>query len=205
MAVAALETLDGGVAVDHGHDDGAVGRLLLRPHKNHVPVEDAGVDHALAADPEEKEAVLGHLGGEEDVLFDVLLGQDGRAGGHVADHGDGDGVPPLLVALLVLDQLHGARLAGIAADQASALQLVQVVVNGRARAEANGLADLTDAGRVVADLGHVADVVEDLCLPVGELIGQFRCHLRSSFCAGERRWNPSYQRAPKSANLCSLP
>src|SRR5207248_6276652 len=31
----------------------------------------------------------------------------------------------------------------------------------------------TDAGRVVADLGHVADVVEDLCLPVGELIGQF--------------------------------
>src|SRR5579859_221739 len=194
VAVAALEALHGGVAVDHGHHDRTVRGFLLGAHEDHVAVEDAGVDHAFAAHAEEEEAVLGHFGREEDVLLDVLLGQDGGAGGDVADDRHRDGVAALLVELLVLDQLHGARLAGVAADEASALQLIQVVVHGRARAEAHGLADFTHARRVVPDLGDVADVVEDLCLPVGELIGQFRCHLRSSSCAGEGRWKPSYQR-----------
>jgi len=48
-------------------------------------------------------------------------------------------------------------------------------------AQIDGLADLTHARGVVPDLGHVADVIEDLCLPVRELIGQFGCHLRSVF------------------------
>src|SRR5436305_636965 len=55
VAVAALEALDRGVAVDHGDDDRAVGRLLLRPDEDHVAVEDAGVDHAFAPNPKQEE------------------------------------------------------------------------------------------------------------------------------------------------------
>src|ERR1700690_315349 len=38
MPVAALEALDRGLAVDQGHDDGALRRLLLRPDQDHVAV-----------------------------------------------------------------------------------------------------------------------------------------------------------------------
>src|SRR5713226_1322153 len=107
------------------------------------------------------------------MVFDVLLGEDGSAGGHVADDGDRHGVAPLLVDFDVLDELDRARLAGVALDQAATLELVEVVVDGRARAQADRLADLADAGRVVPGLGDVADVVEDLVLAFGELFGQF--------------------------------
>ncbi len=83
-------------------------------------------------------------------------------------------MPTLVVELGVLHELDGARLARVAADQAAPLELIQVVVDCRARAQANGLADLANAGWVVASLGDVADVVEDLGLPFGQLFGQFR-------------------------------
>src|SRR5437667_167407 len=70
VAVAALEALDGGVVVDQGDDDRAVGRLLLRLHEHEVAVEDAGVDHAVAAHAEQEVAVLGQLGREEHVVLD---------------------------------------------------------------------------------------------------------------------------------------
>src|SRR5205823_7873500 len=60
-----------------------VQRVLFRSgaDQDHVAVEDAGVDHAFAPDAQQEVALLGHLGGEEHVLFDVLLGEDGGAGG----------------------------------------------------------------------------------------------------------------------------
>src|SRR5258706_2804730 len=87
VAVAALEALDSRVAVDHGDHDRAVGRFLLGADKDHVAVEDAGVDHAFAPHAEQEVAVLGDLGGQEDVVLDVLLGQDGTAGAYGAADG----------------------------------------------------------------------------------------------------------------------
>src|SRR4029077_1123494 len=127
VAVATLEAFDGGVSVDQGDDDRAVGRLLLRPHEDHVAVEDAGVDQALASDPEQEIALLGHLGRKQEVVFDVLLGEDRGAGGDVADDRNGDGVSPLLVDLDVLYELDRAGFAGVTLDQAPALELVEVV------------------------------------------------------------------------------
>src|SRR6266550_324266 len=173
VAVLPLEALDCGVAFDQGDHDGAVGSLVLGADEHQVVIEDAGVDHAVAANPEQEVAVLRQVGREQDVVFDVLLRQDRAPGGHVAHDGDRDGVAPLLGDLRVGDQLDRARLAGVALDQAAPLELVEVVVDGRARAQADRLADLAHARRVVADLGHVPDVVEDLVLPFGELFGQF--------------------------------
>src|SRR5207253_7454540 len=110
---------------------------------------------------------------------EVLLGRARAPRRDVAHARDRHGASPLLVELGVLDELDGAGLARIALDQAAPLELVQVVVDRRARAEADRLSDLPHAGRVVATLAHVADVVEDSGLPFGEFVGQFRIHLQS--------------------------
>ena len=54
-----------------------------------VAVEDAGVDHRVAPDPQhEQVAVAGEVGREREELLDVLLGQHVGAGGDVADERD---------------------------------------------------------------------------------------------------------------------
>ena len=51
-----------------------------------VAVEDAGVDHRVAPDPQHEQlAVAGEVGGQRHDLFDVLLGEHVDAGGDVAD------------------------------------------------------------------------------------------------------------------------
>ena len=88
------------------------------------------LNHAVASHVQEEVAFLGHVAGQEDVVLDVLLGQDGDAGRHVAHHRDGEGVAALGVGLGVIDELDGAGFARIPLDQTPALQLVQVVVDG---------------------------------------------------------------------------
>src|SRR6266480_6597073 len=131
------------------------------------------------------------------MVLDVLLGQDRAAGGDVADDGHRDGVAPLLGDLDVGGELYGPGLAGIPLDQAAPFELVEVVVDGRARAQAHCLADLAHARRVVADLGDVADVVEDLGLPIAQLFGQFEFISKAWW--GTLR--PSYQFGGPGANL----
>ena len=51
-----------------------------------VAVEDAGVDHRVAADPQHEQlAVAGEVGRQRQHLLDVLLGEHVGAGGDVAD------------------------------------------------------------------------------------------------------------------------
>src|ERR1700704_5326433 len=65
VSVAALESLHRGVTVDEGDHDGAVAGFLLWADQDEVAVEDAGVDHAVAAHMEEEVAFLRHVGGQE--------------------------------------------------------------------------------------------------------------------------------------------
>src|SRR4249919_3667581 len=82
----AEEALDGRLLADQGDDDLAVGGLLGGSHDDVVPLEDAGVLHALAADAKDVVAVLSADDiGNLDVLLDVLLGEDRLAGGYLAD------------------------------------------------------------------------------------------------------------------------
>ena len=53
-----------------------------------VAVVDAGVDHGVALDAQHEVVVVAaHEGGHIDELLDVLLGQDGHAGGDLPDEG----------------------------------------------------------------------------------------------------------------------
>ena len=77
------------VAGDAGHHDVALLGHLLGPGHDEVAVEDAGLDHRLAPDPEHEEVALAaEVGGDGKDLLDVLLGQHVGAGGDVADEGD---------------------------------------------------------------------------------------------------------------------
>ena len=66
------------------------------------------------------------------MVFDVLLGEDRGAGGHVADQRQRDRALGDLVLAGVPDQLDRARLAGVTPDDAAPLELVEMVVDGGA-------------------------------------------------------------------------
>ena len=121
-------------AGDAGDDDVAVvrGRLLHGDHE--VAVEDAELDHRVAAHPQHEQlALAGEVGRHGDQLFDVLLGEHVGAGGDVADerdvadgpafhHDAGVGVPA---------DLDGTRLGRVAPKVAEAGERVEVGVHGR--------------------------------------------------------------------------
>jgi NAD(P)-dependent dehydrogenase (short-subunit alcohol dehydrogenase family) len=165
----AVDPLDRRLLADQGDDDFAVTGVVARPHDDVVAFEDAGVLHAFAADLQDVVAVLAadHVG-DLDVLLDVLLGEDRRPGGHLADQrqtASGANRPLRLVE----EQLDRPRFGRVAAQQPDLLQVRQVRVHGRGRVQPHRFADLAH-GRRVAGLGRVlADEVEDLLLPFGQV------------------------------------
>ena len=89
------------LAVDHGGDKFSVAGLVLRADDNVVPVEDARIDHRLAAHLEHEQiAVSGHGRGKTEDVLHVLLSRDGGTRSDAAnernrrafllDVGDGD-------------------------------------------------------------------------------------------------------------------
>ena len=146
--------------------------LALHPGDDEVTVEDAGVDHRLAAHPEHEQlAVAGEVRRERDHLLDLLLGEHAHAGGDVADERHVAGRTPLRrgAARGVGRDLDGTGLGGIPAEVAEALQRVQVRVHRRRGGQTDCLADLTDRRRIPAVADRALDVAEDLLLALGEL------------------------------------
>ena len=165
------EALDGGLIVDHGHHDLAlVGGGLTADH-HQIPVEDAGVDHGVAPDPEGEVVPTMATGVKGQVILDTLLGQDRRAGGHVAHDGDAVRLLPLRQRggfRGLLDQADGPALAGADLDVAHLRQVLQVEVHRGGGAQAHGLADLPHGGGVALGLDGGHQVVIDLLLHFGQ-------------------------------------
>ena len=114
-----------------------------------IAVEDAGLDHRVAADPQHEQlAVAGEVGGEGQELLDVLLGEDVGAGGDVADQRDVAHRSALVggARCWVVPHLDGTRLGGVSSQVAEPLERVQVAVDRRRRGETDGVADLPDRG-----------------------------------------------------------
>ena len=112
--------------------------------------------------------------GERDVLLDVLLGEQRAAGGDLAERAAGARRRRSTAAAgsgsraLAADQLERARLGRVAAEQAGALEVRQVRVDGRGRGEADPLADLAHRRRVAVAVDVLDEVVPDLLLAGGE-------------------------------------
>ena len=118
MAVALLERLDGGLAIDHGRDDFAVLRVLLLPDDDPVAVRDGRVDHRVTGHLQHEQAALAdQLPGEREDVLDLLVGGDRHTGGDPADERHVRGllrgdVHPVGTKL----DLHGAVGAWLGAD-----------------------------------------------------------------------------------------
>jgi zona occludens toxin (predicted ATPase) len=115
-------------------DDLAVGRRVLPAHDDEVAVEDAGVDHRVAAHAEDELALV--TAGDRrhrHVVLDVLLREDRLARGDLADQRQ-----PALAAHDALrgvdrlvEHLDRPRLRRIPPQQADLLQVGQVRVHRR--------------------------------------------------------------------------
>ena len=90
LVAAAEERLDRRLLAGDAGDDGlAVLGRGLAAHDDVVAVEDAGLDHRVAAHAQHEEvAVAGEVFGDGQRLLDVLGREHAGAGGDVADEGD---------------------------------------------------------------------------------------------------------------------
>ena len=120
------------VVADERHDDVASTRVGLAVDDDDVAVEDAGLDHRFALDPKEEVGITTEGLGNGDPLLDLLLGEQRSAGGDPAEerHERG-GLRGGRLGATPADELDGAGLRGIAAEQTGALEVCEVRVNSR--------------------------------------------------------------------------
>ena len=116
----------------------------------------------------------------------------GRAGGDLADDGKAPADHRVGRLLRPVDQqLDGARLGRVAAQQPDLLEVREVRVHGRRRGEPDRLADVAHGGRVAVLRRVLLDEVEDLLLALGEvqighsapLSGGLSLRVQSNMCS----------------------
>src|SRR4051794_15556827 len=117
------------VVTGEGDHDVAVARGLLALHDHEVSVEDAGLDHRLALDPQHEVAVqrLGH----RDLVLDVLLGEERSSCGDLAEKRQPRQLDDVALGrLLAAGQLERARLRRVAPQQPRPLEVREVGMHG---------------------------------------------------------------------------
>ena len=182
FATFASECFDRGlVAGDPRHDDVAVvGRLLLTGD-DVVAIENAGLDHRVAADAQHEQITFAReIGGEGQEFFDIFLGQNIGTGGHVADEGymvdstARDNGPAIAIPV----DFDGPGQVGVPFEEAEALQRAEVIVHGRRGGEPHGFADFSDRRGETTVFHTGFDALEDAALTVGEGVFAHGCIVR---------------------------
>jgi hypothetical protein len=105
-------------------------------------------------------------------LLHLLLGENRCARGDPTQERDGASRTPLRgkAGVVVEQQLDRTRLGRVDPEVTLALEGLQVRVNGRARGQAEGLADLPNRGRVATSHDRIGYVRECLSLPLGQVL-----------------------------------
>src|SRR5207302_8121704 len=171
----AEEPLDGGrglvglVVFQPGDNDAAIGRIFAGADHDKITGEDADVLHAVAMDLEGEGRVRAdQFLAEDQVILDVLFGEDRLAGSDAAHQGDRNDLAEFGLHFVDVDDFDGARLGRIAPDVALPLQSVEVVLNRGAGGESDRFANFANGRRVTADLLSKPKVPQDLPLPAGQ-------------------------------------
>ena len=77
------------LAIDQRGDYLTIEGVLLAANRHQVALEDAGVDHRIALDLEQEDRVVAdEVDRQGQDLFDMLCGQDRRAGSDATENGD---------------------------------------------------------------------------------------------------------------------
>ncbi len=182
--------LDCRLAVDHGGDKFSVAGLVLRADDNVVPVEDARIDHRLAAHLEHEQiAVSGHGCGKTENVLHVLLSRDGSTRSDTSnernrrafllDVGDGDLDANDLLSRLrrrgdaelgarPIGEVEGARQAGLADQVAVGLKCVKVMLHRRGRRQTDCRCDLAHRRREAAGCQLFVDNSQDRAVSIAD-------------------------------------
>ena len=122
MSLLLIESLDGSGIIDQGHNDLSVIRRVLDMNEDTVTVENTGIDHGLSADIQNEGFSLGYyIGGNREVVLNVLFGQNRLPGSNITDHGEADHLGTHHLEVVVAD-LNGTGLGRVSADVAVLLQ-----------------------------------------------------------------------------------
>ena len=116
MSLLLIESLDGSGIIDQGHNDLTVIRCVLDMNEDTVTVENTGIDHGLSADIQNEGFSLGYyIGGNREVVLNVLFGQNRLPGSNITDHGEADHLGTHHLEVVVAD-LNGTGLGRVSAD-----------------------------------------------------------------------------------------
>lgn len=160
------EPLDRSVVLDEGHDDLSIRGRLTGPDENQIAVQDVGVAHAVAFDPQQKGVIRNPLGRQVEDVFDVLLGQDRSAGRDAAQQRH----PATGWYRTCMHRARSRQRTGttrLALEAALLLERFEVIMDcGRRKTELR--ADLANGGRKAGSVPVAIDELEDLALPMGQ-------------------------------------
>ena len=91
MSLFLIEGLNCSGIIDQSNHNLTVMSSALRMYKDTISIEDTGIDHGLSANVQDERFSLGyHIGGNGEVVLNILLSEDRLSGSHIADHREAD-------------------------------------------------------------------------------------------------------------------
>ena len=131
MSLLLIESLDGSGIIDQSYHDLTVIRCVLDMNEDTVTVENTGIDHGFSANIQNEGFSFGyHIGGNGEVVLNILLREDRLSGGYIADDREANHLGTYHLEAVVAD-LNGTGLGGVSADIAVLLLCLQMRMNGR--------------------------------------------------------------------------
>ena len=161
VAILVIDALERRLIADEGDDDVAILGPFLAVDDDDVAIQYARLDHAFALHAQREKLCIhgGEIVGNDELIFDVLNGENGLPGRdfshqrHGARLGQG-----------AVEQFQRPGLGGVAADEAFLFQLCQVHMHRRRGAQAHGSAYLAHRGGIALGLDLAADKIQYLLL-----------------------------------------
>ena len=122
MSLLLVEGLDRSGIIDQSYDNLAVMCSALRMYKDTISIEDTGIDHGLSANVQDERFSLGyHIGGNREVVLNILLREDRLSGSYIADDREAYHLGTYHLKAVVTD-LNGTGFGRVSADVAVLLQ-----------------------------------------------------------------------------------
>ena len=122
MSLLLVEGLDRSGIIDQSYDDLAVMCCVLGMYEDTVAVKNTGIDHGLSANVQDERVSLGyHIGGNREVVLNILLREDRLSGSYIADDREAYHLGTYHLKAVVTD-LNGTGFGRVSADVAVLLQ-----------------------------------------------------------------------------------
>ena len=122
MSLLLIEGLDRSGIIDQSYHNLSVMCCVLSVYEDTVAVKNTGIDHGFPANIQDERFSLGnYIGGNGEVVLNILLREDRLSGSYIADDREADHLGTYHLKAVVTD-LNGTGLGRVSADVAILLQ-----------------------------------------------------------------------------------